>query len=389
MSRQDLLIVNGNIHTPNGFINGGYVLVNNGILKEIGKNVPEYIPQSTSVIDAMGKNVLPGFIDIHVNGGGGHLAVDGHRNAIISMAIAHAKYGTTAMVPTTISVDEEKLIRTISAVSELVEIPTGGAEVLGIHLEGPFLNPTKRGAHRKEFLKLPSVKYFNELSKLAKGSIRILSLAPELEGSEEVIHYAQQNNVLIALAHSDADYQMTLKAINSGMTLCSHLFNAMQPLTHRMPGPIGAFLTTPNTYVELISDGVHVHPAVMEIAIKAKGPSGVALVTDAVTPAGTSMTKFDIMGTQLEVKGNSCYSSDGNLAGSALTMNKAVQILIEKTSVSFNDAVMMASMTPATLLGLGKRKGSLEVGKDADIVIVDADWNVYATVVGGIVVHKA
>jgi N-acetylglucosamine-6-phosphate deacetylase len=185
------------------------------------------------------------------------------------------------------------------------------------------------------------------------------------------------------LAHSDASYEQTCEAIWNGLRLCAHIFNAMPPLHHRNPGPIGAFLAPGNTYVELISDGQHLHPCVMDLLIKAKGKDGIILVTDAVTPAGTDMKRFRILGVELEVVGNTCYLPKGGLAGSALTMNKAVHVIATRTSTDLHTALQMASLNPARLLGIDKRKGSIEVGKDADFFIADDKLNVYTTVVEG------
>lgn len=388
MKQRNLLITNGTIYTPMEAIQQGYILISGGKIQAVGKGKPPRPDASTIVLEARGKLVLPGFIDIHVNGGGGSLTIDGTVDAIQNIAQAHAKFGTTAMLPTTISADDETLSNAVSAIAQAAENPTGGASILGIHLEGPFLNPAKGGAHRKEFLKSPSVEYFTTLYKRAKGEIRILALAPELDGAIDLVKHVRQRGILVSLAHSDADYQKTREAIDAGLQLCAHIFNAMPPLTHRAPGPIGAFLTIENTFVELISDGFHVHPAVMDLVIRAKGADRVILVTDAVNPAGTSMTAFTILGTQLEVRGNSCFAPDGSLAGSALTMNKAVKVIADTTTTSLADAVRMATLTPARLLGIDKDKGSLEVGKDADVVIADPDLNVFTTIVQGLVVHQ-
>lgn len=390
MSKTNLLIINGVIHTLNGIIDHGHILITGGKIKAIGNgDLPSY-DSSTEILDAKGKLVLPGFIDIHVNGGGGSLTIDGSLESIKNIAQAHSRFGTTAMIPTTISADEKILIESVSIIAEASEQFIGGASILGVHLEGPFLNPAKRGAHRKEFLRSPSKEYFDKLYNSAKGKIKILALAPELDMAFELIKHANQHGVIASLAHSEADYKKTREAIEAGLRLCAHIFNGMPPLTHRSPGPIGAFLTSKDTFVELISDGFHVHPAVMEIIIKAKGPDGVIIVTDAVTPAGTSMKTFNILGTQLIVRDNSCFTPDGNLAGSALTMNKAIKVIIDSTSTSFTDALKMASLNPAKLLDIDKKKGSLEIDKDGDVVIADSDLNVYTTIVeGNLVYHQA
>ena len=317
------------------------------------------------------------------------MATEGTPRAIQCMAQAHARFGTTAMLPTTISADDQTLASAIAAGAEATGSDTHGAEIIGLHLEGPFLNQAKGGAHRREFLRSPSVEIFDQMWDQAQGTLKIISLAPEMDGAARVIERACERNVIPALAHSDADYAQTFEAIGRGLRLCAHLFNAMPPLTHRSPGPIAAFLNSEHTFVELIADGFHVHPAAMEVAIRAKGVAGVILVTDAVTPAGTELKSFTIQGVQLEVRGKSCFTPDGNLAGSALTMNEAVRVVAAETATSLGDAVKMASINPARLLGIADKKGSLAVGKDADVVITDSSLNVLVTVVAGRAVYGA
>lgn len=389
MQFSEFIIHGGNIYTPSELIENGYIYVSEGKIRGIGQGVPESI-NCELTIEAPNKFILPGFIDIHVNGGGGSLSVDGSIEAIRNIANAHAKYGTTSMTITTISVPEEKLLNTISSVREAsTEVFENGAKILGIHLEGPFLNPQKGGAHNKKYLLKPSISKYEEYYKLSNGTIRILSLAPELDGAENLIKKAVNENVIVGLAHSDANYEETIIAISSGLKLCTHIFNAMPPLHHRKPGPIGAFVQSDDTYVEIISDGLHVHPAVMELVIKSKGVDKVILVTDAVNPAGTDIKKFEILGVELDVIGATCYIPGGGLAGSALTMNEAVKTIVNKTKYSLEDAIQMASLNPAKLLNIADNKGSIEVGKDADILIVDSDINVKTTIVEGKIVFNS
>lgn len=388
MSQRDLLITGGTVYTPTETIHSGHLRIAGGKIKAIRKGRPGQAPSSLRILDASGRLVLPGFIDIHVNGGGGSITLDGTLDALRSIAGAHVKFGTTAMLPAVMSTDDETLRRAVSAIAEAAEKGTGGANVLGAHLEGPFLNPSRRGIHQKEFLRSPSIEYFDEIYDLARGRLRVIALAPELDNGISLTRHATRRGVVVSLAHSDADYQQTRAAIGSGMKLCDHIFNAMPPLTHRAPGPVGAFLASRDTYVEMIADGFHVHPAVMEMVIKTKGTDRVILATDAMPPAGTAMKKFSISETQFDVKGNSCFAPDGRFAGTALTMNKAVKVILDSTSTSLADALKLASLNPAKLLGIDPTKGSLEVGKDGDVVVADADLNVHATVIGGTIVYQ-
>lgn len=383
---ETLVLNNACIYTPSEIIQNGCVLIENGIIKAISL---QPLNGRYNSIDCKGKWLLPGFIDIHVNGGGGGMSIDGTRESIEKIVTAHAKYGTTGMLITTISVEDSLLEQSIVNITEVINGNVAGAKVLGIHLEGPFLSNGKRGAHQKQFLKKPDMELFNKINAIAKGHIKILSLAPELENAFDVIQQACKKDVIVGFAHSEADFNTTRKAIDSGMRLCTHLFNGMAPLSHKEPGPVGAFLTTQETYVEIISDGIHIAPPIMEIIYKSKSKQEIVIVTDAVTPAATDMKTFEILGVELEVRDNSCYMPNtDNLAGSALTMNKAVKIFNSHTSSTLLDAINMASLNPARLLKIDNKKGSIEVGKDADLILTDADLNVSLTIVEGKVVFK-
>lgn len=383
MKAPELVLEHGRIMTWDGGIPDGFVRVDARRIVQVGRmdELPDIDNARHWNVD--GDWILPGFIDIHVNGGGGHLAVEGTCEAIREMARAHARAGTTSVLPTTISVEHALLEKTLDSIAQVMETQGDWANVLGAHLEGPFLNPARAGAHRKEHLEAPSIETLDSLLAASKQTVRVLSLAPELEGSLPLIEHAVKAGVIVGLAHSDADYDVTRQAIDAGMCLCTHLFNAMPPLLHRSPGPIGAFLTTPGTWVELIADGQHILPPVMQVAIRAKGSEGVILVTDAVTPAATEMRSFEIFGLELQVKGRSCYTADGSLAGSALTMAEAVRVIAEKTETSLEDAVRMASLNPARLLGLDNVKGSIAAGLDADLVVADDHIRIVGSVVAG------
>lgn len=384
-----LLIRGGQVFASDGIIDRGIVLTSAvGRIEYVGDSIPDELPEDCNVIDATGSLVLPGLIDIHVNGGGGSLAVEGTAEALHAMARAHARFGTTAIVPTTISVSLDQLKKAVTAIATAIDARLDGARVLGCHLEGPFLSPEKGGAHRRDYLLEPSVDVLDELWELSGHTIIIIGLAPELPYAEDVIRAAKEKGIVVALAHSGADYETAGSAIDSGVSLCAHIFNAMAPLSHRAPGAVGAFLVRDDTWVELISDGFHVHPAVMELVFRAKGVDRIALVTDAVSPAGTDHEEFEILGTRLFVRDGTCFDDNGRLAGSALTMIQGVRILVEKTPISLFDAVKMASLVPARIIGVDSRKGSLAVGKDADIVIASEVLVPERTIVEGEIVYS-
>ena len=377
----NFLINNVTIYTEKEVINNGYVLVENGRIKNIStrKIVSNFIN-----IDGKGKLLLPGFIDIHVNGGGGAISTEGSVEAIEKIASAHARFGTTGMLITIITVPNEILLNSISAVNDYINKSTSKTNVLGIHLEGPFLNPAKKGGHQVQYIQSLDISFFDDVCQHAHGAIKILTLAPELNGALPLIEHAKNKGVITALAHSEATYVQTLDAIGSGMTLCTHIFNAMTPFTHKEPGPVGAFLTEDETFVALVSDGIHVAPAAMEIICRTKKKNKIIIVTDAVSPAGTDIKHFKILGNDIDVRDGSCYIANTNtLSGSSITMNIAVKSLLKNTSCTMTEAVNMASLNPATLLGIEQFKGSIKIGKDADLVIVDEEFNVFFTAIEG------
>lgn len=383
--KKGIAIINGEVYQSNHVIkpNNGIILNNGKITKIIHEEKFDF--SDYEIVDAGENYILPGFIDVHVNGGGGHLAIEGTYEALVEMAMAHALQGTTSIVPTTISCEHGQLIKCMKMVSDIINNKEDNINILGIHLEGPFLNPQKAGAHKKQYLCNPSKSVLNSFYEAADGNIKILSLAPELENSEEIIRMALEKEIVVGLAHSEADYSQTCEAINNGMSLCTHIFNAMPPMTHRAPGPIGAFMTHPKTYTEIIADGYHVHPSVIEFVVKANGVDHTLLVTDAVSPAGTDIKNFLIDGMEMTVNGYSCFTKEGILGGSALTLNRAVEVMIKNTSIPFEQIIQMVTETPAKMLKIFDRKGSIEQGKDADIIIVNSNMDVKSSIVNGII----
>jgi N-acetylglucosamine-6-phosphate deacetylase len=385
----NFLIRNVKIHCPDAIISNGQLLVEDGKIKKISST--EIEKAGYPVIDGKGKWLLPGLIDIHINGGGGGMSTDCSTESIEKIIQTHAKFGTTGMLVTMISAEENILIDSAAAIAAVSEEPIHGSKILGIHLEGPFLSEGKRGIHPKEVLRKPDIELFDKINKSAKNKIKILALAPELDGAMELIEYVVKQGIIVGLAHSEATYDITKKAISKGVNLCIHLFNAMSPLSHKEAGPVGAFLTTENTYVEIIPDGVHVVPEVMKVVYKVKNSNNIIIITDAVRPAGTDMKFFEMLGSEVGVSGNTCYLPTTNiLAGSALTMNVALRIFMEKTpKCPILDAIKMASLNPARLLKIDGEKGSIEEGKDADLILVDNEFNVKLTIVEGNIVYRS
>ncbi len=289
--------------------------------------------------------------------------------------------GTTGLLATTVTAPIEAIRGAISRVQE-IDHPA----ILGMHIEGPFISPKRKGAQNPEFILKPSAERFNELVRGHENLIKIVTLAPELSGAERLIARIREMGAIPSLGHSDAIYEEAMEALNQGVALFTHLFDAMRGLHHREPGAVGAALDS-DAYVELICDGIHVHPAVVRLIAKAKGFERICLVTDAMSAAGLPDGEYSLGGLPVFVHDGAARLADGTLAGSTLTMDRAVRNFMEFTGCSLPQAVRTASLTPARLLGIADRKGSLEVGKDADLVIFDEELKIHYTIVGGEIVY--
>ncbi len=333
-------------------------------------------------IDVRGLFVAPGFIDLQVNGAVGfdfaYTDPAGMR-AAADWCMAH---GTTGFLATLVSAPCLRLRQAMSNVARAAP-----PAVLGVHLEGPFISPKQKGAHEGSHILPPSLGRLENLLEGYEGYVRLMTLAPELPGADEVIDRVLAAGAVPALGHSDANYGQALAAVDRGVRGFTHLFNAMRPFHHREPGPVGAALDT-DAYVELICDGVHVHPAAVRLAAKVKGFDRICLVSDAMAAAGLPDGAYALGGRPVAVCDGEARLADGTLAGSTLSMNLAVKHFMDWTACSLPEAVRCSSLNPARLLGLDERKGSLDEGKDADLVVFDEEFTVHHTIVGGRVVFS-
>lgn len=329
------------------------------------------------VLDVHGLYVGPGFIDLQVNGGAGWNFGEATAEHVRAIVRFHNAHGTTGMLATLITAPVERLRKALAAITEAC-CPS----ILGVHLEGPFIASDKRGAHDPQYLLEPSVQQLRDVVHGYEGSLRIMTLAPELPGAQELIAEVAQMGAIPALGHSDATYEQGLEAIAGGARLVTHLFNAMRGLHHRQPGLAGAALER-DVMVSLIADGVHVHPAAILLAIRCKGVERVCLITDAISAAGSAESEHWLGEQRVIVRQGEARLMDGALAGSTLTMDAAVRNALRWTNLSLPQAVRLATLNPAGLLGLDHRKGSIAEGKDADLVIFDEDFRVHYTLMGG------
>jgi N-acetylglucosamine-6-phosphate deacetylase len=376
-----IALVNVRVLTPDEEIPRAAVVLQEGRIAAVGEGLPP--PAAAQVIDLAGLTLAPGFIDIHVHGGGGFSLMTEDSEEIRSYARWVVSKGVTAFLITLVAARRPQMERWLAVAASVGESVPGGAWPLGIYLEGPFLNPKRKGAIPADGLRPPDVSEFLAHVRTARGRLKTIALAPELTGARELIVAVREQGLVASIGHSDATYEEALDAISLGVTQATHCFNAMRPFHHRDPGCLGAVLASPQVAAELIADGVHVHPGAMALLLRAKGPQKTILVTDGVVPAGLAPGRYSLFGQQIEVTGQVATLADGTLAGSATTMDQTVRNLVQLGLASLREALRMASLNAAAALGLEGSKGRIARGFDGDLVALDEGLQVAMTFVGG------
>ena len=368
-------VANGHIVAGRAVLPAATIHVEQGRILTIDTRI-----EGRAEIDLDGGWLVPGFIDTQVNGGGGVLFNDDIGvEAIAAIGAAHAKFGTTAFLPTLISDSPDRIAAALDAADAAMTARVPG--VVGVHIEGPFINAARRGIHEAARIRPLDSELLALLSRPRAGKV-MLTVAPELVGVENIRALASAG-VLVCAGHSDATYDETMAAVAAGMTGFTHLFNAMSPLTHRAPGMVGGALDSPGTWCGLIVDNAHLHPATVRIAIRAKGPDRIMLVTDAMPSVGTSEDHFILQGKRIEVHDGVCTYADGTLAGSDLDMATAFRNAAAITGLPPGDVVRMSSESAAGFLGLSASHGTLAPGRRADWVVLDAGLTPRETWIGG------
>lgn len=388
-----LAIVGGKVVTTQSVIENGVVLCEDGKIKFVGSGKNASPEPNSRIVDANGGIVMPGFIDTHFHGSAGDDVMANGAEGIRRISRALMRFGTTGFLATTIAARHSELIKatedTLAAEAADRNSPEG-AEILGLHIEGPYINLTFKGAQPVEGIRDPNFDECRELLAAANGRIKIMTMAPELPGGMELIAFLKANGVEASLGHSEADYDTALAAIEAGATRATHLFNAMSGVHHRKPGLASAVLNEPGIQAELICDGVHVHPRMAQLAWRAKGRDGVTLITDATAAQGVGDGTFTLGDFQIQVRGPLCTLTDGvTIAGSVLTMNSAVGNAMDFTGMSLIDAAHTSSLAPARACGVADRKGSIETGKDADLAVLKPDFSVQFTIRAGSVTYES
>lgn len=364
-----ITLTDARIVTPDE-VHEGWLTIENGRITHVGRGKAPGRGHSLS-----GGYVVPGFVDIHNHGGAGGSYPEGDLDGARRAAAFHARHGTTTTIASLVTAAPDDLARAAAALADLCE----EGVLAGIHYEGPYISPARRGAHDPALLRAPDRTEFASLVKAGRGHIRMITIAPELPDAPEVIRAAADAGVVAAIGHCDATYEQTLAGIDAGATVATHLYNTMPALHHRTPGPIAALLEDERVTVELINDGVHVHPAVVRLAYDVAGPDRTALVTDAMAATGIGDGSYELGSMAVTVEdGVARITGTGAIAGSTLTMDVAFRRAVQLAGVSLPEATRIASLTPARVLGLDDRIGSIAVGKDADLVVLDEDLTVTA-----------
>lgn len=379
-------LIRARILTPDRTIDDGVVIIEDGRIAEVGSNV--HVPEGAAVTDLSGATLVPGFIDLHVHGGGRRSLATGDADELRAYARWAAERGVTGFLASILAPTPEDAIPCLKAVAEAAGPVEGGARLLGAHLEGPFVSPHRRGAVPKAWLHQPDAGLLARHLEAASASLRVITIAPELPGADRVLADAIAAGVVVAVGHTDATYDQARAAFQAGARHLTHAFNAMRPFHHREPGPLAAALDSPDVTLELIADGVHVHPAAARMLVSTAGPDRVALVTDGSPLAGAPDGAYRLGGAEATLAGGSVTLPDGTLAGGALTMDALVRSVVEAGVVALPDAVSMGSAVPARVLGLERSKGRIAPGYDADLVALDDRLAVEMTLVGGQTVHS-
>jgi N-acetylglucosamine-6-phosphate deacetylase len=375
------------LYTPLRSIPEPLVLIQDGRIAEVSSRTARQVPASARLFDYGDAILAPGFVDIHIHGGAGHDVMEADPAALPTVESLIAKHGVTAYLPTTVSAPVDHTLAALDRLAVAMEKGSADprkdrARPLGIHLEGPFISHAKRGVHPMEHLLAPSVTLFDRFWQAARGRIKMMTMAPELGGAIEVIAEAARRGVCVSLGHSDADTKSVRAAIAVGARHATHAFNAMRPLDHREPGITGEMLTNLQLTADIIADGIHVDPAVVQLFLKAKDPEGAVLITDATAATGMPDGRYRLGSLDVEMKDGRCMAG-GKLAGSTLTMDRAVCNVMQFANWGLQTALRLASLNPARVAGLPGR-GEIKPGCEADLVVLTASGEVKAGIIGGL-----
>jgi len=373
---QPIVIHADRAFTPFEEISDAVIVIQGSKIAAIGQRRMVDLPRGAREINAGRRSVAPGFVDVHIHGAGGHDVMEGTREALEIITATVAGHGTTSLVATTVTASEKETRDSVAGIAHFILNTSQhatrelSAEILGIHFEGPFISPARRGVHPAKWIVPPSRELLAQLLGEARGTAQILTLAPELPGALDLISVARQAGLVVSLGHTDATYEQAQAAIEAGASHAAHVFNAMRPFSHRGTGVIGAVLTSPKVSAELIADGVHVDEVAMRMLVELKTPERLILVSDGISATGMPDGKYQLGMFEVKVSGGVARNAEGKLAGSTLTLDRALRNMVA-LGVPLSSALRMVTANPARQIGLGARKGVLAPGADADLVFLD------------------
>ena len=381
------------LYTPLEAVERPVLLIDEGKIVDIFSQVNRPAPQGPRLVDFGDAILAPGFVDIHIHGAAGYDVMSADAAGLAAIERLLAAHGVTGYSPTTVTAAIDQTLSALERLATAIEQAEQGrasnarAQPLGIHLEGPFISHSRRGVHPSANLQRPSLNLFDRFWQAARGRVRLMTIAPELEGAMEVIAEAARRGVCVSLGHTDAELETAQAAIAAGARHATHAFNAMRPLNHREPGIIGAMLTDSRLSADIIADGIHVHPAVVDLFLKAKGSDLSVLITDATAATGMPEGRYRLGDMEVEVKDGRC-TAEGKLAGSVLTMDRALRNVMQFAHWNLQDALRPATLNAARVAGL-RQRGKLEPGCVADIAVLNARGEVKATIARGVVPDAA
>lgn len=377
-------IINGTISSPVDIIQNGVVTIENEKILQVGSKEDLSIPDHTEIIDAQGQTITPGFIDLHTHGLMGHDVMGDHLRDAIPM---YPQFGVTSFMATTLTLPREEVLDALGAMSSVLESPPKGADCLGIHVEGPHLSPEKPGMATAEWFYPLTKEDFDVYQKTSGNNIRMITFAPEIGDAKNVIPHLLENNVTPVIGHSNATFDEVTEAVKLGLSQATHTYNAMRPLNHREPGTVGGVMFYDQIYAELIADGIHIHPAAMEILIRAKGLEKVVLISDSSPYGGMPEGEYEWEHKPLFVKDGICRLENGTIAGAHAELDSGVRNLVNKLNLPLSQSLIPATISPAASVGI-KNKGQIKPGFDADIVILDESLHPVKTLVRGDIVWE-
>ncbi len=377
----------GTLYTPFETFSPARIIIDGKSIAEFGQTDVVRMPVSAERVDASAFAVAPGFIEPHIHGCGGVDVMTATHETLNAMSRIVARHGTTSFLPTTVSSPPDTMRDAVDRISSTLELEFDGAQPVGLHLEGPFINPVKRGTHKPANIATPNIGLLQEWIEASRSSIRLLTIAPELDPDGVVTAWASTRGIRVAMGHSNATLQESSQAADRGVCYAVHTFNAMRPFSHRDPGIVGAVLSDDRIFAEIIADGIHVHPSVIRFFARAKRLERILLVTDAISATDMPDGDYALGTDRVRVTDGICRDAEGHLAGSTLTQEVALKNFVEWTGFTIRESLLALTANPASALRL-QRKGIINIGADADLTVFDSNFHVLKTFVAGKLVFE-